>query len=72
MNTSPPGLTTSADGRLSVAVVPGPPSPENDATPVPATVWIVPPTANLRTRCPAYSDKCPPYKEAASFGHPFA
>jgi len=36
---------------LSVAAVAGPPSPPNPATPLPATVEIMPRASTLRTRC---------------------
>lgn len=50
MYKDPSDEKASRRGRLSVAVNAGPPSPVEDATPVPATAAIVPLGQTTRTR----------------------
>ena len=48
ISSRPSGSKTMLWGRLSCAAAAGPPSPENPATPVPATVVMTPVPASTR------------------------
>src|SRR4051794_9198434 len=61
ITTPPSGVTATAAGESSWAVVAGPPSPEKPGVPVPATVVIVPAGVTRRTRpLPASAITKPP------------